>query len=294
MPGGVGDRAEQEALLHYMHAFIRLERRFPLLPGSSTPDAHAKLLGVELAAYEEVLDRQVENVRRAAIELLEEEEVQDWIQKLPFRTGDRILAFGDSTVADRQGWFPILSQVLDIGLPDSDLSFVMSGLSWESTGASLLRVQRDLLDPEPDWVILSTGAFDALRMNAIPDRTLTPISETWENVNALESVVRSITSNPPIWLVPHPVMEDMQESSGLFDYRIHNRDLRLVQQLIAGKTGYIVDPLAHRFGRVPEAWYLLSDGIHASLSGHSVTVREILKSLAGQKDKIERESSEES
>ena len=279
------DSAEREALLHYMHGFIRLERRYPLMPGASSPETHAMLMGVEPEAYLQVAETQLENVRKTAIELLEDEDVQDWLQRLPFKKGDLILAFGDSSVSDRQGWFQILRHVLDIGLPDSDLEFVESGMSWETTGSSLLRIQRDLLDREPDWVVLSTGAFDALRLHALPDRTLTPISETWENLNALESVVKSVTGNPPIWLVPHPVMEQMQEDAGLYEYVVRNQDLRLVQQLVAGKTGYIVDPLAHRFGRAPEAWYFLSDGLHASLSGHAVTVREILWSLARQDGK---------
>lgn len=277
--------AEREALLHYMHGFIRLERSFPLMPGASSPETHAMLMGVEPEAYVQVAETQQENVRKTAIELLEDDDVQDWLQRLPFKKGDRILGFGDSSVSDRQGWFQILRHVLDIGLPDSDLEFVESGMSWETTSASLLRIQRDLLDPEPDWVVLSTGMFDALRLNALPDRTLIPISETWENLNALESVVKSATGNPPIWLVPHQVMEQMQEDAELYDYVVRNQDLRLVQQVVAGKTGYIVDPLAHRFGRVPEAWYYLSDGLHASLSGHAATVREILWSLARQDGK---------
>jgi hypothetical protein len=36
-------------------------------------------------------------------------------------------------------------------------------------------------------------------------------------------------------------------------------------------------------GNPPEAWYFLSDGINPSLSGHTNTVKELLKSLATAK-----------
>ena len=69
----------------------------------------------------------------------------------------------------------------------------------------------------------------------------------------------------------------------LFDFEIDGRDLSKVREIITGKKGYIVDPLGHRMGNPPEAWYYLSDGMNPTLSGHVNTVKEVLRSLATAK-----------
>lgn len=283
--------AEQEAVRSYLLPFLRLDRHIPWLTGASSPDALAAVTGMTVTELDQELGRLDEHVRQTALEMLKEDDIPEWLPRLPFKPGERLLAFGDSTVDDRQGWFPILSRVLDVGIPDGEFTFLNAGTAWQTTSEALRRVQSDLIDMKPDWVFLSIGMFDAIRLKALPDRTLVPLSETWENLNAIESVVRSVTSRPPVWIVPHPVLEDVQEDLELFDFTLSMADLRQIQQLVAGKTGYIVDPLAHRFGRIPETWNYIADGLHASLSGHAATVREVLWSMLRQEEKVRREAS---
>lgn len=277
------NKAEKEAITSYLIPFLNLEKHFPLLPEAKKPASQAALMGI---AENELNDRRnelLEMVRQTAMDLLQEDEVTDCLPKLPFKPDDTLLVFGDSTADDLQGWFSILSRVLDIGTENAEFTFVNCGLSYQTTTEALRRIQRDLLDRKPDWVFISLGLFDALRMKALPDRTLVPLSETWENLNAIESVVRSLTHHPPVWLVPHPVLPELQKESDFFDFIIDPKDLSQIQQLIAGKTGYIIDPMAKRFGTPPEQWYYLSDGIHASISGQRSTAKEVLLSLAGVK-----------
>src|SRR5690625_7621202 len=65
-----------------------------------------------------------------------------------------------------------------------------------------------------------------------------------------------------------------------FDFDIDERDLFSIREIIAGKTGEIVDPVGHRMGKPAEAWYYVSGGINPSLSGQTNTVRELLKRQA--------------
>ena len=272
-------KAEKEAITSYLLPFLNLEKHFPLLPEAKKAVNQAALMGI---SEKELIERRSEiqeMVRQTALELLQEEEITEGLSKLPFKPDDTLLVFGDSTADDLQSWFSIFSHMLDIGTENADFTFVNSGISYQTTSEALRRIQRDLLDHEPDWVFVSLGLFDALRLNALPDRTLVPLAETWENLNSIESVIRSVTKNPPVWVVPHAVIPDMQKETELFDFSIDPKDLLQIQQLVAGKTGYIVDPRAERFGTPPEQWYYLSDGIHASLSGQRVTAKEVFLSL---------------
>ncbi len=273
------NKAEKEAITSYMIPFLNLEKHFPLLPDAKKIAHQAAMMGLTEKELSSRRNEIQDIVRKAALELLQEEEVMDWFPKLPFKPNDSLLVFGDSTADDLQGWFSILSRVLDIGIEEAEFTFINSGLSYQTTTEALRRIQRDLLDHEPDWIFVSLGLFDALRMKALPDRTLVPLAETWENLNAIESVIRSVTPNPPIWIIPHPVIPEMQKETNLFDFTISPEDLFQVQQLVAGKTGYLVDPMAKRFGTPAERWHYLSDGIHASLSGQRITAREVLHSL---------------
>ena len=83
--------------------------------------------------------------------------------------------------------------------------------------------------------------------------------------------------------MPAPIIPGLLDEMELFDFDISEQDLSRIREIITGKRGYIVDPLGHRMGNPPEAWYYLSDGINHTLSGHVNTVKEILKSLATAK-----------
>lgn len=281
MPNTRASKEEKEVLESYLLQFLNLEKRFPLLPGIYNSEAMAGLMGIEDEQLKKVRSRFDQNAKEAALELLDEEEVQKWIEQLPFEKGDTVVALGDSLTDDLQGWFSIFSYTLDIARPDAEFTFVNSGISYDTTTDALKRLNRDLVAHEPDWVIVALGTFDAQRPNLIPDRPLVPLADYWENTNAIEQVVKQVAGNPVIWVSPPPVLPDMLEEFRLFDFTISEVDLRKIREILSGKTGYIVDPRGKRMGEdEPEAWNYLSDGLHPSLSGHTHTVRELLRVLA--------------
>lgn len=288
-------KEEKEALEKYLLQFLNIEKQYPLLPGISNRGAMAELIGIEEDELIKLRERFSQNAKEAALELLKDDEVIEWIDNLPFKSGDTIVAFGDSSTDDLQSWFEILSELLSISRPESEFIFVNAGESYNTTSEAMRRMHRDVLTLDPDWVIVSLGSFDTLRLPYAPKRTLLPLAETWENLSTIEDAIETVTDNPPIWLTPTPTIPGLLDKMELFDFDINDADLAQVRQIIAGKTGYVVDPLGKRMGNPPEAWYYLSDGLNPSLSGHVNTVRALLYTLVSsdQKDgaKIEPENS---
>lgn len=274
---------EKEALEKYLLQFLNLEKHFPLLPGIKNEESIAGLMGISVEELQNLRSVFAENAKESALELLKEEDVIEWVDQLPFNKDDTIVAFGDSSTDDLQGWFEIFKNVLDITIEGADFTFINAGLSYNTTSEALRRMNRDVLAHEPDWVIVNLGMFDVIRPSYFQNRTLIPLSESWENLSTIEDAIETVTENPPIWITPTPIIPGLLDEMELFDFDINDRDLASVREVITGKKGYIVDPLGHRMGNPPEAWYFLSDGINPSLSGHTNTVKELLKSLATAK-----------
>jgi len=297
---------EQEVLEKYLLPFLNLEKRFPLLPGIQNEEAVAALLGIEGDKLLKLRDRFVTNARQAAVELLEDPEVAEWIEDLPFEEGDTVVALGDSITEDLQGWFTIFQHVLEVGLNQPDLTFINSGVSYDTSTDALKRLNRDVLDREPDWVIVALGTFDAQRLHVAPGRPLVSLADYWENMNTIESAVSEITDNPLIWMTPPPVITEMLQQVRLFNFDLLEEDLNSIREILSGKNGYIVDPLGKRLheetegepdreveeNSLPAAWNYLSDGLHPSLSGHVRTVKELIRFLALAKEPEEGTSFE--
>lgn len=284
---------EKEVLEKYLLPFLNLEKRFPLLPGIENREAMARLMGLEEDELVNLRDRFRENTREAAGELLEDEEVGEWLDDLPFEENDTIVALGDSITDDLQGWFGIFEHALNLTIPDSDLTFINAGVSYDTSSDALKRLNRDVLAHEPDWVIVALGTFDAQRLHVEPNRPLVSLATYWENINTIEAAVKDYTDNPLIWITPPPVITEMLQKIRLFDFDLFNEDLDNIREVLSGKQGYIVDPIGKRMSEDDEvqAWNYLSDGLHPSLSGHLNTVKELLRHLARSK-KVEGSSME--
>ncbi|HET6527952.1 MAG TPA: SGNH/GDSL hydrolase family protein, partial [Balneolaceae bacterium] len=148
---------EKEVLEKYLLQFLNLEKRFPLLPGINNKEALADLMGLEIDEFKKLRNRFETNAKEAAIELLEDGEIADWVEELPFEKGDTIVALGDSITDDLQGWFNIFKNMLEIGLEDANFTFINSGVSYDTSTDALKRLNRDVLAHDPDWVIVALG-----------------------------------------------------------------------------------------------------------------------------------------
>ena len=160
------------------------------------------------------------------------------------------------------------------------MKWINASQAYDTTTDALRRLDRDILVHNPDWVIIALGTFDAQRLAIYPDRTLIPLSDTWENIQAIQDILDQTLEHPLLWVSPAAVITDLLAEHVLYDFCIQPEDLRAVQDIVTGKIGGIVDPKAERMGENgPRAWYYIPDGLHHSLTGHMQTVKEVISTL---------------
>ena len=271
---------ERGVLEQYKLPFLNISSRFPLYPGKNHAKIEAALLGWTEQELEQARANLQKNARQAALELLKEDEIVDQLDALPFDGEECIAILGDSISLDAQGWVYILSHLIDIGKEQTNLKWINASQAYDTTTDALRRLDRDMLVHNPDWVIIALGTFDAQRLAVYPDRTLIPLSDTWENIQAIQEILDQTLDHPPLWVSPAAVITDLLTEHVLYDFCIQPEDLRAVQDIVTGKIGGIVDPKAERMGENgPRAWHYIPDGLHHSLTGHMQTVKEVISTL---------------
>ena len=271
---------ERGVLEQYKLPFLNISSQFPLYPGKNHAKIEAALLGWTEQELEQARANLKENARQAALELLKEDEIVDQLDALPFDGEECIAILGDSISLDAQGWVYILSHLIDIGTEKTNVKWINASQAYDTTTDALRRLDRDILVHNPDWVIIALGTFDAQRLAIYPDRTLIPLSDTWENIQAIQDILDQTLEHPLLWVSPAAVIADFLTEHVLYDFCIQPEDIRAVQDIITGKIGGIVDPKAERMGENgPRAWYYIPDGLHHSLTGHMQTVKEVISTL---------------
>ena len=271
---------ERGVLEQYKLPFLNISSQFPLYPGKNHAKIEAALLGWTEQELEQARANLQKNARQAALELLKEDEIVDQLDALPFDGEECIAILGDSISLDAQGWVYILSHLIDIGTEKTNVKWINASQAYDTTTDALRRLDRDILVHNPDWVIIALGTFDAQRLAIYPDRTLIPLSDTWENIQAIQDILDQTLEHPPLWVSPAAVITDLLTEHVLYDFCIQPEDLRAVQDIVTGKIGGIVDPKAERMGEnSPRAWHYIPDGLHHSLTGHMQTVKEVISTL---------------
>ena len=271
---------ERGVLEQYKLPFLNISSHFPLYPGKNHATIEAALLGWTEQELEQARANLQNNARQAALELLKEDEIVDQLDALPFNGEECIAILGDSISLDAQGWVYILSHLIDIGIEKTNVKWINASQAYDTTTDALRRLDRDILVHNPDWVIIALGTFDAQRLAIYPDRTLIPLSDTWENIQAIQDILDQTLEHPPLWISPAAVITDLLTEHVLYDFCIQPEDLRAVQDIVTGKIGGIVDPKAERMGENgPRAWHYIPDGLHHSLTGHMQTVKEVISTL---------------
>src|SRR5690606_33411695 len=178
---------EIAAVKNYLAPYLNLHKVFPLLPGAQTLRGQAAFIGLEESELKELRQSYDQSSKTAALELLKDDIVMQNIEKIPFKTTDKIMVVGDSTADDMQGWFEIFKHILQIGVDDADFTFINAAVYNSTSLDALRRIDRDLAIYKPDWVIISVGSHDAEKLHGVGEhRTFVSLAEFWENVAAME------------------------------------------------------------------------------------------------------------
>lgn len=274
----------KKEVLKYLVQFLNIEKKFPLLPGTKDLKAVASFIGLPVEDLKEIREEFEENIKKAANELLNEEDIVEQVNELPFNQSDKILVLGDSITDDLQSWFEIFRHLLQTALPDLELDFINAAITDDTTFSALQRFDRDVISQKPDWVIVALGTHDAMRKNFAANRTIVSLTEFWENLNTISLAIKDITDKPAIWITPPPVIREIMDETPEYNSIIDEKDLIQFRDVISGKEGFIIDPLGTRMGQPPKAWNYLNDGFHPSLAGHLNTVKALLRGLTNENE----------
>ena len=269
----------EKAIISYLLPYLNLEQS-NVLPGLKvSKEAQSLIFGL---SKDELLTKYAEfenNAKSAAMELLKIEGFNEKISNLPFKDGEVIIVLGDSSSDEKGGWVDILRYVIQLG-SDTEITIINESVFGSTSTEILKNLGTTTLSKNPDWVILNFGTWDAFKPNYASDRTLVSLTDFWENVNSIQTALKSMSSrNPLIWIPPSLVYEELANEYPFFNGSISNTELRAFQEVIRDKNGVIVDPYFNRFGTENEGWNFANDGIHFSLAGSIETVKVIIETL---------------
>lgn len=269
-------KEEQEALISYLLPFLNLEKHFPLLPGASEMAHQAAFMGINEEQLFSARIALADKIRMSVEDLQKKKEIRKALDSLPFKDGDKVVAIGDSNTDDLGSWFYIFKHLVEENRKDLKLQWVNHALSYQNSTDVLRQASRTILAEEADWYFCAVGLFDCARLDVSPDRPMVALAESWENLAAIEDVIDKVTDNPPIWILPHPVSEQMQEDFDYFDLEIKNEDISAFREVMSGRKGFLIESMHSVEESEQGEWYYKPDGIHLSDAGHSTLVREIL------------------
>lgn len=235
----------------------------------------ALLAGVDETTLGAYLDEFAEEVRASAA-LID----PALAARLPFATGDRILALGDSITDDSLSWAFQLQAYLDLHRPADGIRVVPAGITGNTTQEAVARI--DLIAAaHPSWVIQMLGTNDARRHGSVRAR-MQSIEETRRNLGLLAELIAVDTDATHICLTPPPVIEADADAWEPFQQeRITWReaDVAEIADAVRAHDGTVVDVHA-RLRSAPEGW-LLPDGVHPTLAGQRLILEAVLQELAG-------------
>ncbi|MCX4982163.1 GDSL-type esterase/lipase family protein [Streptomyces sp. NBC_00572] len=234
----------------------------------------AGLFGLATDTYRKLVRDLDDQTRDTAADLLKDPDFADRADRLPFRPGQRIVALGESTTADRLSWFSVLGHLLPDGVELVNLA--VSGL----TTTQALTQLPQLAFLRPDWILCMLGANDAQRLGrgaGAPGTRLVSEAETERNLLALRELAGQPDPDRWIWLTPSSLDQERADAYPHFRRAGIGWDAEDVDGLAAflgGRPELTVDT------RAATAHLHLDDGIHLTLEGQRAVAVSLVDALA--------------
>jgi lysophospholipase L1-like esterase len=258
-------------------------QRLPLMrrgTGEAVPEPLllAQVLGCTADEATALVDGLDARAAAAAEELTSDPKTRTALSRLPFRSGDRIVALGDSITADRVGWARLLSGVLAGSQPG--VTVVNEGLGGDTSSDLIARL--DLVSADrPSWVVLMIGTNDIRRHGPTRAYRMASISETRRNLGILARAVKEMGANLLVMTAP-PVHEE--RAATYFrddDCTWYSADAEELAETVLEVRPDAVD--VHRAFTATGIDDLLEpDGVHPSIAGQQLIVRTLLSVLTAR------------
>ncbi len=273
--------------LRFLVRFIHVEKMLPPLPGVHEA-LLADLLKIGADDLRKIRAQLAAEVRQAAEELSSDAAFAQQIDRLPFAAGSTIVGFGDSVTDDLQSWLEILRQVLELRRARDQIKVVNAGASGEATTQMLFRLP-GVFALNPQWVICMAGVNDARCFGAATTTTQVSLGETHRNLVAFQDYAARNSPTRWMWMTPVPVIEARVVGHWFWtpmQTLWATKDVLAIGDAMAGLGNPVVD-LRPAFAGAAGQELILDDGVHPTLQGQQVILRELVKKLAQDKS-VER------
>ena len=277
-----GPEALTLADLEYVIQFQHPEKILAGLPTRPeiTDGMIAPFFGLETSAYSQIKEGFAVRAREAALELLENFDLRERVDRLPFERGETVVGLGDSITDDYQSWFEILRSVVEERRPQDGIRFVNAGISGDTTTQIISRFI-GVVQERPDWIVSLMGTNDVRRHGEDP-KILVSHDETEANLNMIRQFAEEQTDANLIWMTPPPVLEDrIAENPFLAPQELmwRNEDLEEVAGIVRDLDDPMID-LQDVMRKPVDPELFLPDGLHPSLEGQRTIAAALVERLA--------------
>jgi acetyl esterase len=233
----------------------------------------ASTLGITPAQLDGLRTGFRQDLEHTADELLADAGFVAELEKLPFRTGERIAVVGDSISAAADSWANILAVLL--GRRGIELTNrAVSGRSSTDT----LAVFDHTLALDPDWILLTIGANDVRRHGTELGVRLLSLQESVRTIGDLVRMATHGSRAKVVTMPSHPQIDPgriaANRAAGIFWLE---EDLDEANRVLVAAVPGAIDI---RSGLATSADYWAPDGVHPSSEGQRVLLRAIVHALA--------------
>lgn len=188
----------------------------------------------------------------------------------------RVVCLGDSVTGiyyhtgGRRAWPELLQMALQRALPGRDVAVINAGISGHTVADGLARLQRDVLDHQPQIVTISFGLNDVARSDEQPFR---------EGLLELVPRIRAVGAEP-VLCTPNAVIDTAgRPAHKLLQFCQLIKDVATEQQVAFCDVQQAGLKLRER---APRTWRMsMSDAIHPNLDGHRLLAETVCQRLTG-------------
>lgn len=239
------------------------------------------MFGMTVQEYQSAKKEYDDQARKAASELLQDQDFAAKVDKLPFKKDETVLVLRESTADALNSWVVILKYLLEMRRPNDNINVINAAISGQTTTEALRRITTQVKS-DPARVLCHLGANDCMRYGVESNKPTVSLPETMANLETIRKIVAAHTKANFVWMAPAPVNEKKIVSFPPFksmQMRLKNEDLLAVGDRLKDKGEMVID-MRETFGVSAQSEYVQFDGGHLSMEGQTVVIRALIDSLS--------------